>query len=153
MARDADIVVNLCSELKATDVNAVADVTIDDFSALSYLLFKHGTILQLRLSQAMQGFVYKSVLLVLILGTTVIQSGSSGQMPYRNFYYMAVSLLLGPAQILIYAMLFKDYAYEYRFRIFGHYKDNYSFKMVQSDRVVLDFLSALFDYIVVYLPF
>ena len=42
MANEADLVTNLKSDSKSTDFMAVSDVTFKDFSAISYLLFKHG---------------------------------------------------------------------------------------------------------------
>ena len=41
MINEADVCVNLQSQ-SAVDFQAMVDVTIEDFSAISYLLFKHG---------------------------------------------------------------------------------------------------------------
>ena len=42
MANEADLVANFKSKGKSADFQAVSDVTFKDFSAISYLLFKHG---------------------------------------------------------------------------------------------------------------
>ena len=43
MVNEADVCVNLQdSERSSVDFQAMVDVTIEDFSAMSYLLFKHG---------------------------------------------------------------------------------------------------------------
>jgi hypothetical protein len=42
MTIEADIVANLENKGKSADFNAISDVTFRDFSAISYLLFKHG---------------------------------------------------------------------------------------------------------------
>jgi magnesium-transporting ATPase (P-type) len=42
MINEADLCVNLKSKGKSADFEAVVDVTLRDFSAISYLLFKHG---------------------------------------------------------------------------------------------------------------
>jgi len=43
MVNEADVCVNLQdSERSSVDFQAMVDVTIENFSAMSYLLFKHG---------------------------------------------------------------------------------------------------------------
>ena len=42
MVNEADLCANFKTKGKSTDFTAVVDVTIKDFSAISYLLFKHG---------------------------------------------------------------------------------------------------------------
>lgn len=52
MVNDSDLCVNLKDKGKSTDFQAMVDVSIKDFSAISYLLFKHGNQIQQRLSKA-----------------------------------------------------------------------------------------------------
>jgi hypothetical protein len=52
MINEADLCANLKSKGKSADFEAVVDVTLRDFSAISYLLFKHGNHIQMRLSKA-----------------------------------------------------------------------------------------------------
>ena len=42
MVNEADLKLNLKHKGKSNDFQAVVDVTLKDFSAVSYLLFKHG---------------------------------------------------------------------------------------------------------------
>jgi hypothetical protein len=42
MMYDADLCIGLDDKTKSAEVSAMVDVTIKDFSAISYLLFKHG---------------------------------------------------------------------------------------------------------------
>lgn len=42
MLNEADLTANFKSKGKSADFQAVVDVTLKDFSAISYLLFKHG---------------------------------------------------------------------------------------------------------------
>jgi len=42
MVNEADLLANLKVKGKSADFQAVVDVTFKDFSAVSYLLFKHG---------------------------------------------------------------------------------------------------------------
>lgn len=71
----------------------MVDVTIEDFSAISYLLFKHGNQIQLRLSKAVQAFIYKTFITVLIIITYMIQSGFSAALPYIDAYYFWFTIL------------------------------------------------------------
>jgi hypothetical protein len=74
-------------------------------------------------------------------------------MPYTNFYYFVFMLFLAPGEILIYSIFYKDYAYDYLYRIFGHYKYNFSFSLVETEYVGIDSICALYDWAVIYLPF
>jgi hypothetical protein len=82
----------------------------------------------------------------------MIESGFSGAMPYTNFYYFVFMLFLAPGEILVYAIFYKDYAYDYLYRIFGHYKYNFSFSLVEMEYVVVDSLCGIFDWCIIYLP-
>ena len=42
MINEADLSANFKTKGKSTDIQAVVDVTLKDFTAVSYLLFKHG---------------------------------------------------------------------------------------------------------------
>jgi len=52
MVNEADIVANLKTQAKPSDIDAQSDFSFEDFSALSYLLFKHGTLVRMRLAKA-----------------------------------------------------------------------------------------------------
>ena len=153
MVNEADICANLKVKGKSADFQAVVDVTIKDFSAVSYLLFKHGNQIQMRLSKAAQAFFYRSLIAFLIVTTYMIQSGFSGQLPFTNFYYYMFMLVIAPLSILVFSMLYKDVGYEYLYRIYGHYKYNFSFSLVETEFVIIDMVNALFDWAFIYLPF
>ena len=107
----------------------------------------------MRLSKASQAFFYRSLVTFLILATFMIKSGFSGAIPYTNFYYFLFMLFLAPAEILVYAIYYKDYAYDYLYRIFGHYKYNFSFSLVEVEFLLIDMACAIADWVFVYLPF
>ena len=153
MVNEADVVANFKTKGKSTDFQAMSDVTFRDFSAISYLLFKHGNQIQMRLSKAAQAFIYRSLISFLILMTYMIMSGSSGSLPYTNFYYFMFMVFLAPCEILIYSIFYKDYAYDVLYRIYGHYKYNFSFSLVETEYVMVDSFCALFDWLVIFLPF
>ena len=152
MVNEADLCANLKVKGKSADFQAVVDVTFKDFSAMSYLLFKHGNQIQMRISKASQAFFYRSLVTFLILTSYMIQSGFSGSLPFTNFYYYTFMLIIAPAEILIYSTFYKDVSYEYLYRIYGHYKYNFSFSLVEYECVIIDSCCALFDWAFVYLP-
>lgn len=97
MVNEADVCVNLQdSERSSVDFQAMVDVTIEDFSAMSYLLFKHGNQIQLRLSKAVQAFIYKTFITVMIIITYMISSGFSAAIPYLDGYYLFYTIILSP---------------------------------------------------------
>ena len=48
-------------------------------------------------------------------------------------------------------MYYKDYGNEYFYRIFGHYKYNFAFTLVETECLIGDMVCALFDWIVLYI--
>ena len=52
MVNEADLVANFKNKGKAADFQAVVDVSLKDFTAITYLLFKHGNMIQMRLTIA-----------------------------------------------------------------------------------------------------
>lgn len=106
----------------------------------------------MRLSKAAQAFIYRSIIIFLILATYIAQSGFTGSLPYTYYFYFAFMLFLSPVEILIYAIFYKDYGYDYLYRIFGHYKYNFSFTLVEFEYVVIDIFSALYDWAIIFIP-
>ena len=74
-------------------------------------------------------------------------------MPYTNFYYFFFMLFLAPGCILVYATFYKDYGYDCLYRIYGHYKYNFSFSIVEIEFIIVETMCAIFDWIIIYLPF
>jgi hypothetical protein len=107
----------------------------------------------MRLSKAAQAFFYRGLITFLIVVTYMTRSGFSGSIPFMPSYYFFFTIFLSPIQILIYAIFFKDYGYDYFYRIYGHYKYNFSFTLVETECVILDSIGALIDWILIYMPF
>ena len=83
----------------------------------------------------------------------MVNSGFSGAIPYTASYYDVFMIFLAPLQILVYAIFFKDYGYDYFYRIYGHYNYNFSFTLVETEYLLLDCMCAFFDWVIIYLPF
>jgi hypothetical protein len=84
--------------------------------------------------------------------TYLISSAFSAAVPFKDTFYLVFSLVLAPAQILVYAMFYKNYGNDCYYRIFGHYKFNFSFALVELESIVCDLLRVSFDWCVIYIP-
>ena len=62
-------------------------------------------------------------------------------------------LFISPSCILCHSTFYKDVGYEYLYRIYGHYKYNFSFSLVETEQVFIDTCTAFFDWAIIYLPF
>jgi hypothetical protein len=82
----------------------------------------------------------------------MIQSGFSGSLPCTEFYYYMFMLFIAPSSILCHSTFYKDVGYEYLYRIYGHYKYNFSFSLVETEFVIIDSCTAIFDWLIIYLP-
>ena len=87
------------------------------------------------------------------MATYMVRSGFSGAIPVTDVYYFVFMILISPMQILVFAMFFKEFVYDQFYRIYGHYKYNFSFTLVETEFVIIDYVMALFDFIFIYLPF
>ena len=74
MAKEADFVINLKDNLQTnyTDLDLCSDITIHDFSALSYVFFKHGNISKSKILCVARAFVYRSLIMMGILSINAI---------------------------------------------------------------------------------
>lgn len=124
MIYEADLCAYLKTKGNSVDFQAVVDVTLEDFSAMSYLLFKHGNHIQMRLSKASLAFLYRGLMTFLIVVSYMVRSGFSGAIPFTDAYYFVFMIVISPIQILVYAIFYKDFGYDQFYRIYGHYKYN-----------------------------
>lgn len=84
----------------------------------------------MRLSKAAQAFIYRSLIILLIITSYMVECGFSAVLPYTDFYYYFDILFILPAQILIFSTFYKSTGYDYLYRIYGHYKYNFSYSLV-----------------------
>ena len=56
-------------------------------------------------------------------------------------------------EILVYATFYKDYAYDYLYRINGHYQYNFSFSIVEFECAIVDTFNAILDWGINSVPF
>ena len=85
----------------------------------------------MRLSKAAQAFFYRSLFIFFILSTYMIESGFTSTIPYTYYFYLVFMLILAPLEILVYSIFYKNFANDYLYRIYGHYKYNFSFTLVE----------------------
>lgn len=89
----------------------------------------------------------------LIVVTYMTRSGFSGSISFTSSYYFGFTIFISPVQILFYAILYKDYGYDYFYRIYGHYKYNFSFTLVEMEYLIVDYIGAFCDWLIIYMPF
>ena len=95
-----------------------------DIYGISYLLFKHGTILHRRLRVVLNEFIYRTVLLSLIQLFFFIMSGFSTVLPYGPLFFATHVAIVTPILYYSEGILHSDYGYGIFHRIFGEYKFN-----------------------------
>ena len=95
-----------------------------DIYGISYLLFKHGTILHRRLRVVLNEFMYRTILLSIIQLFFFIMSGFSTVLPYGALYFATHVALFSPIQYFVEGIMHTDYGYDIFHRIFGEYKFN-----------------------------
>jgi magnesium-transporting ATPase (P-type) len=153
MMNEAELSANLKTKSQSSDYQAVVDVSLKDFSAISQLLFKHGNQIQMRLSKAVQAFYYRALFTFLVIFSHITISAFSGSIPFTDSFYLMFMIFLSPLEILVYATFYKDYAYDYLYKINGHYQYNFSFSIVEFERAIIDTFGALIDWVINSAPF
>lgn len=103
---------------------ACSDVQMRDIYGISYLLFKHGTILHRRLRVVLNEFVYRTILLSIIQLFFFIMSGFSTVLPYGALFFATHVAIISPVQYFLEGIMHTDYGYGIFHRIFGEYKFN-----------------------------
>ena len=61
-------------------------------------------------------------------------------------------LFISPLQLFIFSCFYKQAGHDYYYRIYGHYKYNFSYNLFEFDGIFMDTVCALFDWGVLYLP-
>ena len=97
---------------------------MQDLYGLSYLLFKHGSMLHRRLKQVTKEFVYRTCLAMCIHFTFFVCSGFSITMPLKMKYFMIFMSVLSPLMYWVEAIFHIEYGQRILHRVFGEYKNN-----------------------------
>ena len=117
---------------------------IRDIYGITYLLFKHGTILHRRLRVVLNEFLYRTILLQIIQLFFFITSGFTTVLPYNQLFFATHVAFVSPLLYFFEGITHVDYGFAIFHRIFGEYKFNKTHNLG-----VLDFtpviLSSLFD--------
>lgn len=66
---------------------------------------------------------------------------------------MIYVLILSPFEILVHSVFYKENGYDFVYRIFGHYKHNFTYSLVSKTEIILDTFVAIFDFCVIFLLF
>lgn len=137
---EADITVGISRSFQQSDLLACSDVQMRDIYGITYLLFRHGTILHRRLRVVLNEFVYRTILLSSIQLFFFIMSGFSTVLPYGALYFASHVALISPVQYFLEGIMHMDYGYGIFHRIYGEYKFNKAHNMT-----LLDFSAVIFS--------
>mmetsp|Transcript_8785 Transcript_8785/g.13558 ORF Transcript_8785/g.13558 Transcript_8785/m.13558 type:complete len:100 (+) Transcript_8785:851-1150(+) len=72
-------------------------------------------------------------------------------MPFQPVFYVSFSAVLSPVLILLYAVFYKNYACQFNYRILGHYKFNFTFKVFEIDKALVSSLKLLISLFIAYI--
>ena len=126
---------------------------MQDVYGISYLLFKHGTVMHRRVGVVLNEFLYRTVLLSIVQLFFFTMSGFSTVLPYNPFFFTAFSSVLSLLQYYFEGIMHMDYGYGIFHRIFGEYKFNkrYSLNFFDFSGVMITAAIDGFFYCLFYL--
>jgi len=101
-----------------------------NFYAISYILFKHGSKTMMRKSKLVSSMLYIKLMAFLIVMTHIVSCGFTGSTGFIGMYYYGYFIIISPIQLFILALMHKDFAYNFLYRLFGHYYMNFTFHLV-----------------------
>ena len=95
-----------------------------DFSALSYLILKHGSSIASRIEHAAQLLSYKTTILLLVITAFIFINGLSEDLPVIDLFYILNVLVVHWVEVVGVSVLFQRIIFNCEYRIFGLYKLN-----------------------------
>jgi magnesium-transporting ATPase (P-type) len=112
MANHADITIGLEQKYRSSDSLALSDLNVSELHSLTYIMFKHATILHRRSLSVIKFFLHRTVLLFVILTIFVGFSGLSWALPYESLFLIFFSHIFTPIQYFMFGISQKDYGYD-----------------------------------------
>lgn len=80
--QECDISICLKSKFKVSDTVAASDITSNDFYAVTYLLFKHGTLAYRRQKQVVLLYIQRTIMIFTIQLIYYFANGFSETLPF-----------------------------------------------------------------------
>ena len=111
MIPEADVSVGLSNGGVRPELMAKCDIQMDYFYALTYLLFKHGTIMQRRMQVFFDEILWRTTFCFMNQALHFLVGGFSIEMPFSLIFFSAFMSVLSPAQYIIEATLATDYGF------------------------------------------
>ena len=96
MANYTDVSIGLRQKFRSSDSIALTDMTVAELHSLTYIMFKHATILHRRLFSVIKFFLHRTVILAIILTVFVGFSGLSYSLPFPNFFLIFFTHIFTP---------------------------------------------------------
>lgn len=82
LANHTDVTIGLKQKYRSSDSLALTDMNVTELHSLTYIMFKHATLLHRRLFCIVKFFIHRTVLLATILTIFVLFSGLSYALPF-----------------------------------------------------------------------
>ena len=124
MIKEANVSVSLDHTRKQSDTLAKTDIRMTNLYALTYLLFKHGTLTNRRIHIVFDEYLYRTALTMIVQIIFFVANGLSHTDIYGKLFYPLFMVCLTPIQFWIEAITHSDYGFHVFYRIFGEYKHN-----------------------------
>lgn len=141
----ADVTIGLVSKYSKSDTLVKVDITMNDIYALSYLLYKHGTISYRRMNVATSLFLYRIFLITEINLLYLLQNGFSAVNPVKEWSMVLFLIVVSPLQIYLASISYKEIGADYFHRIFGEYQKNLLTNFIPKYNIYELFISSILD--------
>jgi len=96
MANHADVTIGLRQKFRSSDSLALTDMTVTELHSLTYIMFKHATILHRRLFSVIKFFLHRTVLFATILTVFIGFSGLSYTLPFKYVFVIFFTHIFTP---------------------------------------------------------
>ena len=97
---------------------------MSEFYGLTYLIFKHGTILHRRKIFLQENYLYRVILIQVLLVFNFINCGFSSSNPFYDVFFAVVIGIVTPFGCLTNSLFHKNDGYDVLHRVFGDYRIN-----------------------------
>ena len=96
MLNEADVKIGLVQKYRSSDNMAITDMNVAELHSLTYILFKHASLLNRRVYSLINFFFYRTILMTAIITYYIISAGLSHTLPFQMFFTMVFMHMLTP---------------------------------------------------------
>ena len=104
---------------------ALSDIKANSFYCLSYLLFKHGTLVNRRQRIVINHFIYRFVFVYCVKLIEFFAYAYTGSETFKGYFILFIFAFITPFQYFFEGITYRDFGYDVYRRIFGEYQRNF----------------------------